>query len=103
LPEVDEGEAVAMAQHLLVAVDRYGKERLKTICERILCIHIEASTAATTLTLAEQHDHRWLQEVCLKFIASPCNLKVVMAGDGFEHLMRSCPSLLKELAANIAA
>nr|TKW01847.1 hypothetical protein SEVIR_8G206300v2 [Setaria viridis] len=27
----------------------------------------------------------------------------VMASDGFEHLMRSCPSLLKELAANIAA
>ena len=47
--EIDEGEEVVMAQHLLVAADdRYHHlmERLKMICERILCIHIEMSTAA---------------------------------------------------------
>ncbi|KAL6654229.1 hypothetical protein ACP70R_007694 [Stipagrostis hirtigluma subsp. patula] len=103
LPEVDEGEKVAMAQHLLVAADRYRMERLKMICEHILCIHVDTSTAATTLALAEQHGCCRLKEACLKFIASPSNLKVVMASDGFEHLMISCPSLLKELAANIAA
>jgi len=45
-----------MAQHLLVAADRYGLHRLKLICEARLCGGIDVGTAATTLALAEQHD-----------------------------------------------
>uniref|UniRef100_K3ZNF3 BTB domain-containing protein n=1 Tax=Setaria italica TaxID=4555 RepID=K3ZNF3_SETIT len=91
LPEVDEA---VIAQHLLAQID---------LRARILCIHIDTNTAATTLALAEQHRCLLLKEACFKFMASPCNFKGVMASDGFEHMMRSCPSLLKELAANIAA
>ncbi|XP_040384503.1 BTB/POZ and MATH domain-containing protein 1-like [Oryza brachyantha] len=101
LPKED-GDAVARAQHLLVAADRYDIKRLKLICEDKLRGRVDASTAATTLALAEQHGCRRLKEACLKFMASPGNLKTVMASDGFEHLSRSCPSLLKKLAANIS-
>jgi speckle-type POZ protein len=36
LPEIDDRDRTAMAQHLLVAADQYGMERLKLICEYVL-------------------------------------------------------------------
>jgi speckle-type POZ protein len=104
LLEIEEGdEIIPMAQHLLVAADRYNLERMKLLCEVMLHNHMNTSMAATTLVLAEQPGCKGLKEACLKFIASPCNLKVVMASDGFEHLARSCPYLFRDLAANLAA
>ena len=45
-----------MAQHLLVAADRFELERLRRICERRLCETVDVETVATTLTLAEQNN-----------------------------------------------
>ncbi|RCV39113.1 hypothetical protein SETIT_8G197600v2 [Setaria italica] len=90
VPEIDEGDKMAMAQHLLVL-----------ICEVMLHDYVDTDNAATMLVLAEQHGCHGLKQACLRFIASPCNLKVVMASEGFEYLTRSRPSLLKELATNI--
>ena len=42
--------------HLLVAVDRYGVERLRLLCESKLSEAIEVETVVTTLALAEQHN-----------------------------------------------
>jgi speckle-type POZ protein len=53
LPAVDEGDGAAMAQHLLVAADRYNLDRLKLICEGKLCDHICRATMATTMALAD--------------------------------------------------
>ncbi|CAN6452809.1 unnamed protein product [Victoria cruziana] len=64
-----------MAQHLLAAADRYGIERLRRLCEAMLCEKVCINTVATTLALAEQHHCIQLKEVCLKFIAMPTNLK----------------------------
>jgi speckle-type POZ protein len=83
LPEIAEGDTAAMCQHLLVAADRYSMERLKLICEEKLCNHICKRTAATTLTLAEQHGCGTLKKACFKFLASPGNLKAVMATVGY--------------------
>lgn len=103
LPHVDDGDAIGMAQHLLVAADRYNLERLKLICVQKLCNSMDTSMVATTLALAEQHGCRGLKEVCFKFLGSAGNiLKAVMASDGFEHLRSSCPSVLKELVAKLA-
>jgi len=102
LPEMDKGDAAVMAQHVLVAADRYGLERLKLICEDRLCDFISTGTAAATLALAEQHGCRGLKEACFRFLRSPGNLKTIMGGDGFRHLTSSCPSLLNELLANVA-
>ncbi|KAG2538042.1 hypothetical protein PVAP13_9NG390400 [Panicum virgatum] len=96
-------EEAAMAQHLLVAADRYNLERLKLICEDRLCGHIDTASAATILVLAEQHHCSGLKEACFRFLSSVSTLNAVMATDGFDHLTRSCPSVLKELMSNIAA
>ncbi|VAI91938.1 unnamed protein product [Triticum turgidum subsp. durum] len=102
LPAIGEGDTAAIAQHLLVAADRYDMERLKLICEAKLCDHICKSTVATTLALAEQHGCGALKKACLKFLTSEGNLKAVMASDGYEHLSSSCPSVLYELVAKLA-
>ncbi|XP_047095567.1 BTB/POZ and MATH domain-containing protein 2-like [Lolium rigidum] len=90
----------AMAGHLLVAADRYNIERLKLICEERLCDLIDNDIVATTLALAEQHGFHRIKQSCFEFLASPSNLEAMMASDGYEHLKRSCPSVLKELAAS---
>ncbi|KAK3153767.1 hypothetical protein QOZ80_2BG0180870 [Eleusine coracana subsp. coracana] len=69
LPEFPGERQSAMNQHLLVAADKYNLERLKLICEDNLCKHIETGTAATILTLAEQHNCNILKKklpLCFK-------------------------------------
>ncbi|VAH86395.1 unnamed protein product [Triticum turgidum subsp. durum] len=102
LPQIDDGEAMVMAQHLLVAADRYNLDRLKLMCEETLCNYISKDTAATTLALAEQHGCDGLRRACFAFLASLDNLKAVMASDGFAHLRSSCPSIIEKLVTNLA-
>ncbi|CAL4979474.1 unnamed protein product [Urochloa decumbens] len=103
LLEIDEGDRGVMAQRLLVAADRYNLQRLKLICEDVLCKFIDINTAATTLALAEQHGCGHLKEGCFSFLKYPSNMKAVMATDGFGHMTSSCcPSLLKELLAKLS-
>jgi speckle-type POZ protein len=104
LPTMTEDEVTTMAQHLLVAADRYCMERLKLACEDKLCRHLDMSTAATTLALAEQHHCPRLKEAIFAFLcSSTANLRAVVASDGYEHLTSSCPSITKELVAKLAA
>jgi speckle-type POZ protein len=102
LPESDAADKAVMAQHLLVAADWYDLQRLKLICEDMLRSSVDISLAATTLVLAEQHACQELKAACFEFLKAPGNLKAVMASDGFQHLKRSCPSLLEELLAVVA-
>ncbi|OQU91279.1 BTB/POZ and MATH domain-containing protein 1 [Sorghum bicolor] len=97
LPETKEGEECAMAQHLLVAADRYNLERLKLICEDKLCKYIDTDSAATILALAEKHNCHGLKDACFAFLSSAKNLDAVMETDGFDYLTVSCPSVLKQL------
>ncbi|GJN04922.1 hypothetical protein PR202_ga22506 [Eleusine coracana subsp. coracana] len=102
LPYIGEGEMTVIAQHLLVAADRYSVGRLKLVCEDQLCRHIDTSTVATTLALADQHGCRGLKQTCFKFLVSYGNMKAAMATDGFEHLTRSCPPLVRELLTKVS-
>uniref|UniRef100_A0ACD5ZDD2 Uncharacterized protein n=1 Tax=Avena sativa TaxID=4498 RepID=A0ACD5ZDD2_AVESA len=100
VPELDHQleEVATLAQHLLVAADRYGLDRLKLICESKLSDGITVDTAATTLALAEQHNCSQLKAKCAKFIVStPAVLDAVLATDGYKHLAASCPSVLADL------
>ncbi|GJN20637.1 hypothetical protein PR202_gb08037 [Eleusine coracana subsp. coracana] len=103
LPEMKREEEDAMYQHLLVAADRYGMERLKLLCEENLCNYITVHTAATILTLAEQHNCGGLKKACLDFVSDPANLKAVVASDAFEHLSKSCPSVNNKLILMLAS
>ena len=91
-----------MAQHLLEAADRYDMQRLKLICEDKLCRHLDVSNAATTLVLAEQHNCQGLKEACIEFFRSPDALEAVMETDGFDHLTKSFPALMRELIFKLA-
>ncbi|CAL4916779.1 unnamed protein product [Urochloa decumbens] len=92
---VKQQKEASMAQHLLVAADRYNLERLKLICEEKLLKHIDTDSVTAFLVLAEQHNCSGLKKACLQFLRSPTVLSDVMATDGFEHLARSCPSVLE--------
>ncbi|CAL8465476.1 g5012 [Coccomyxa elongata] len=102
LPEELEGTNldVAMAQHLLVAADRFQLSRLRQICERRLCETVEVDSVATTLSLAEQNHAEELKRVCLEFVSR--NLQVVMVSEGYQHMVSSCPQLQAELLHVIA-
>jgi speckle-type POZ protein len=54
-PEINEEDEPTVAQHLLVAVDRYALLRLKLMCEDRLLRHIDAGSVAALLALGEQH------------------------------------------------
>ncbi|CAM0902623.1 unnamed protein product [Alopecurus aequalis] len=88
---------MAKLQHLLVAADRYGLDKLMVLCESKLCESIDVETAAMTLVLAEQHHCIDLKEACIEFMAQRNVLQAVLVTDGFQHLMESCPLIIKEL------
>ncbi|KAF8661059.1 hypothetical protein HU200_057157 [Digitaria exilis] len=89
-----DAQAVAgtvMAQHLLVAADRFGLDRLKVICEHRLSICISIDTVASTFALAELFNCSQLKTKCIEFInrGSPENLDAVTATEGYRHLEES--------------
>ncbi|CAN6240972.1 unnamed protein product [Urochloa humidicola] len=98
----NDGRNAAM-QHLLVAADRYGVERLRLMCESKLSEAIDVETVSTTLALAEQHDCSQLKRACIGFMASPNMLGPVMETDGFSHLIASCPLILKEILDKVSS
>ncbi|CAL4979453.1 unnamed protein product [Urochloa decumbens] len=72
LPEVmnegDDGDKLVMPLCLLVAAERYGMERLKFICEDIVCTHVREITAVAVLKLAEMHGCHRLKQVCIRIL-----------------------------------
>lgn len=99
LPVDETKEEDAMCQHLLVAADRYDLKRLKLVCEEKLCKYIDVSTVGTILALADQHRCDGLKKACFHFLCSPTNMTAALASDGFQHLSRSCPSVMIQLIA----
>ncbi|CAL4906010.1 unnamed protein product [Urochloa decumbens] len=83
---------------VLAAACRFEIERLRLMCEEMLCRRIDTGTVADILVLAERHGCRGLRAACFEFMAaaSPGNLKAVVATEGYERLRAECPSLLAE-------
>ena len=79
-----------LCQHLLAAADRYGLERLKLICEKMLCSSIHTNNVVTLFALAERHSCNHLKATCLKFLSSPEILEGVAATEQFQFLIGSC-------------
>ncbi|XP_044336425.1 BTB/POZ and MATH domain-containing protein 1-like [Triticum aestivum] len=94
MDDVDDGESEDMVKHLLVAADRYAMDRMKLMCEDILCKSLDVETAATTLALADQHHCSKLKDACVEYILSSNRLNAMVASKGYAHLKRSCPALM---------
>ncbi|KAM0929659.1 hypothetical protein ACQ4PT_001673 [Festuca glaucescens] len=97
LPEMKHGEESVMAQHLLVAADKYDLDRLKLICEDKLSRGINTNSVATFLALADQHHCHELKAACMEFLSLPVNLDEAMESEGFDVLAKSCPGVMKDL------
>ncbi|KAF8689702.1 hypothetical protein HU200_041698 [Digitaria exilis] len=90
MDDLDAGEYEAMVKHLLVAADRYGMERMKLMCESILCGWLSVDRVASTLVLADQHHCSQLQDACVRFINVSNRMDDVAASEGYQHLKRAC-------------
>ncbi|KAG2582683.1 hypothetical protein PVAP13_6KG190212 [Panicum virgatum] len=97
MEDLDCDEKEDMVKHLLVAADTYGMERMKLICEGILCKRIDVESVAYTLALAAQHHCIKLKNACIEFIISRNRMDAVLASQGYEHLKRACPDVAVEL------
>ena len=91
-----------MVKHLLVAADRYAMERMKMICEGILCRSLRVETVATTLALADQHQCSRLKEACIEFIITSNRMADVVASRGYERLKRTCPTTCADILEKAA-
>ncbi|CAL4997574.1 unnamed protein product [Urochloa decumbens] len=90
--DLEPNDYCEMIRHMLVAADRYGMERLKLMCQSILCENLHVQTVATTLALADQHHCAMLKDACIEFIS--CSMNAVASTSGYKNLKRSCPSVL---------
>jgi speckle-type POZ protein len=98
-PEINEEDEPTVAQHLLVAVDRYALLRLKLMCEDRLLRHIDAGSVAALLALGEQHHcSPGLKNACFEFLLSSTDsLLALVETEDFDHLALSCPAMVKEM------
>uniref|UniRef100_K3ZEW4 MATH domain-containing protein n=1 Tax=Setaria italica TaxID=4555 RepID=K3ZEW4_SETIT len=92
--KAEEEDAMAMAQGLLAAADRFKLDRLKLVCEETLSRRIDVSTAAGTLAVAEQHGCGALKAACLEFMARPGNLAAVMETEGYDKAKAGIASVV---------
>ena len=89
----DEG----VVKHLLVAADRYAMDRMRLMCESMLCKRLDVDNVAAILALADQHYCCKLKDACVSFMSSPKRIKDVMATQGYDHLKKACPSIVMNL------
>ncbi|XP_047045887.1 BTB/POZ and MATH domain-containing protein 1-like [Lolium rigidum] len=99
LDDVDKEE---MVKHLLVAADRYAIERMKMLCQSILCKNIDVESVATTLALADQHHCSMLKDACVEFIISSGRMNDVLASQGYVHLKQSRPAVFVDIFEKLA-
>ncbi|XP_037451936.1 BTB/POZ and MATH domain-containing protein 1-like [Triticum dicoccoides] len=91
-------EATNMAQHLLVAADRYAVERLKLMCESKLSKALDVKTAGFTLDLAERYNCQQLKGCCLKYMARDFErLRDIKRSEGFEQLKKNHPLVVCDI------
>ncbi|XP_078178598.1 BTB/POZ and MATH domain-containing protein 2-like [Carex rostrata] len=90
-----------LVQDLFVAADRYALEKLKKICEEILCNNLSVRTVSITLLLADRHSCPCLKETCLQFASKPENFMQLALTEEYLHMIQASPSLLVELREKV--
>lgn len=93
------GDAAEMTefQHLFVAADMYGLDKLKETCEEMMFAGIKTSTVLSIMEFAEEKTRPKLKAKCLDFLTVPGNFQEVAATQEYLDLMTKLPSLLAEV------
>lgn len=79
---------------LLKAADMYQLDRLKALCEKALCIHVTADTAARILLVAHHHSANGLKAHVKDYWFKYCNHPTLK--DSIP-LLEEAPALMKEV------
>ncbi|XP_015695871.1 BTB/POZ and MATH domain-containing protein 2-like [Oryza brachyantha] len=98
----ERGDDCEMIRHLLVAADRYAVDRLKLLCQSVLCKNLNVHNVATTLALADQHQCDTLKDACIEFVSSSRKMQRVVASKGYVDLQRTSPSVLADAMAQMS-
>lgn len=96
--EVTNLEAIAF--ELLEASDRYRVQRLRGMCEQVLCKKLNKENAAETLVHADLYHSDRLKEVVKTFMAE--HLVDVVESNGYKLMADEYPALVKELLYSFA-
>ncbi|KQK12695.1 BTB/POZ and MATH domain-containing protein 2 [Brachypodium distachyon] len=100
LPSLDDldGDSMKdMIKHLLLAADRYLMERLKLVCESILCKELDVKSLANMLALADQHSCTGLKDACIEFVSSSSIANEVAETQAYKELKRTHPSVVMDM------
>jgi speckle-type POZ protein len=98
-----EEEYVTDMLQLLEAADRYGLQKLKSICAEDLVQCTRLHRVADIIVVAERSECRSLKDSCVEFIKSNSSLYTAMTADSLNQIIRTCsPSVLKELLSTFA-
>ncbi|KAF7098534.1 LOW QUALITY PROTEIN: hypothetical protein CFC21_100269 [Triticum aestivum] len=97
MDDLSDDEHEEMVKHLLVAADRYAIDRMKLMCESKLCDRLCTENVATTLALADQYHCIQLKDGCIEFINTSNRMSDVVASKGYEHLKRTCPTIVVDI------
>ncbi|KAL6843273.1 hypothetical protein ACP4OV_026986 [Aristida adscensionis] len=98
MDDLEEDQNKEMIKDLLAAADKFSMERMKLMCESILCNRLGTyDSVATTLAFAEKHNCSKLKDACIGFITSSGRLDHVMACKGYDNLKRACPAVQADI------
>ena len=86
---------IEMAMELFMAADRYGIERLLTICESRMLSSLCVENAATVFHAADLHNAKSLRDRCLHFIL--LHFDQVTKSTAFEEMGRTNVDLVFEV------
>ncbi|XP_028844539.1 speckle-type POZ protein-like [Denticeps clupeoides] len=90
-----------MAADLLVAADMYLLDRLKRICEEVLCRSLTVENAAEILIIADFHLTPELKEEAITFINS--HFSDVLRTPGWKTVQMDHPCLMAELYRSLVS
>lgn len=71
---------------LFIAADRFGIERLKSMCEQVIITNIDTENAEAILHASDIHNAASLREVALNFILHNFDHDQVSKSAAFEQL-----------------
>lgn len=91
------GGGGVMVWDLLVAADRYGVDRLRAICERLLCGKLDVQNVARFLGVADQYHLHALKEACIEFMTTSARMDEIVQTQEYAELRANRLHLLAEV------